>query len=103
MKQVHDLAFAFDMKQIAEEEAMPYAIDTPRLVAFVEEQARLIDVVQMPGDLADLCRPAAGEHELTADELHAVWLAAGLASQVGLALVEQPERFIHLAAVGAVR
>lgn len=78
---------------------MPYLIDTPRLVAFVEEQSRLIAGIPMPDDLADVCRGPAMEHDLTADELVAVWLAAGLATQVGLALVERPERFIlHTAA-----
>jgi len=37
----------------------------------------------------------AGEVDgMTADELRAVWLGAGLATQVGLALLEQPDRFI---------
>lgn len=77
---------------------MPYQIDTPRLVAFVEEQAGLIAGIPLPPDLADVCRGPATEHELTGDELVAVWLAAGIATQVGLALVESPERFILHAA-----
>ena len=40
---------------------------------------------------------ATGDDALTADELYAVWLGAGLATQVGLALMEQPERFIRAA------
>lgn len=77
---------------------MPYLISIEPLVAWVREQAQLVADTPMPDDLADVCRAAPlGPHDLSGDELRAVWLAAGIATQIGLRVVEHPEQWIDLA------
>ncbi len=70
---------------------MPYRIERTALQAFVERQVVLIESTPMPSDLVALLHD---EDDLAADEVHAVWLGAGLATQVGLALLNEPERFV---------
>lgn len=72
---------------------MSYTINRSALQEFVSRQAALVEATPLPADLATLA-PLDGV-ELGADELHAVWLGAGLATQIGLALMEAPERFIN--------
>ena len=72
---------------------MPYTIDRPALDRFIAEQVDLIEQTPMPDDLRDVLPTDADD--LTAAELAAIWLGAGLASQVGLAILEAPERFIQ--------
>lgn len=67
-----------------------YEIDEPRLTSFVAEQVRLIAGTPLPGGLADELRRAGAELDLAA-----VWLGAGLATQIGLALLEHPEAFVR--------
>ena len=71
---------------------MTYRIDRSALTEFVRRQASLVETTPLPADLAGVLAPDADE--LGPDELHAVWLGAGLATQIGLALLEAPERFI---------
>ena len=70
---------------------MPYRIERAALQAFVERQVLLIESMPVPPDLVGLLQD---EDDLGADQVHAVWLGAGLATQVGLALVNEPERFV---------
>ena len=70
---------------------MPYRIERTALQAFVERQVLLIESTPMPSDLLGMLRD---EDDLGADVVHAVWLGAGLATQVGLAIVNEPERFV---------
>ncbi len=70
---------------------MPYRIERTELQAFVERQVLLIESTPMPSDLACLLRD---DDDLGADQVHAVWLGAGLATQVGLALLNEPDRFV---------
>ncbi len=72
---------------------MPYTINHPALDRFISDQVTLVESTPMPGDLHDVLPEQADD--LTADELGAVWLGAGLATQIGLALLEPPERFIE--------
>ena len=72
---------------------MPYTINLPALDRFIADQVALVESTPMPGDLQDVLPEQADD--LTADELAAVWLGAGLATQIGLALLESPERFIE--------
>ncbi len=75
---------------------MPYQIDRAALDDFLARQVDLVERTPVPDDVAQL---VAGEDEtLSADELRAVWLGAGLATHVGLALLEEPERFIRATA-----
>lgn len=75
---------------------MTYRIATDRLVAFVAEQARLVEGTPMPADL-DAIVP----DDVPRDTLPAVWLAAGVASQIGIALVDDPGRFVEAAVARA--
>lgn len=75
---------------------MPYQINRAALDDFLARQVDLVERTPIPDDVAQL---VTGEDEtLSADELRAVWLGAGLATHVGLALLEQPERFIRATA-----
>ena len=74
---------------------MPYSIDRAALDDFLARQLDLVEQTPVPADVDQLVAGTRGENALSADELHAVWLGAGLATQVGLALLEQPERFIR--------
>jgi hypothetical protein len=67
-----------------------FEIDERRLTGFVAEQLRLIASTPLPVGLGDeLRRSGAGL------ELEAVWLGAGLATQIGLPLLEHPEAFVR--------
>jgi hypothetical protein len=70
---------------------VPYEIARSALFRFVERQVTMIEATPLPADIRDI----AGAHDLSDDELHGVWLGAGLATQVGLVLVDTPERFIN--------
>lgn len=71
---------------------MRYRIDRAALDDFLARQVDIVERTPVPDEVAQL---VAGEDEtLSADELRAVWLGAGLATHVGLVLLEEPERFI---------
>jgi hypothetical protein len=72
---------------------MAYRIDRTALLDFVDRQIRLIESTPLPSDIRAIV-PAA---DLGDDDLEGVWLGAGLATQVGLALVDGPEVFIERA------
>jgi hypothetical protein len=72
---------------------MPYTINRTALDRFVARQVDLVEATPLPDDIRHVV-PAADE--LGPDELHAIWLGAGLATQVGLALLETPGRFVTL-------
>ena len=71
---------------------MPYTINRPKLDDFIARQVALVESTPLPDDLRQVL-PADGD-DLGPEELHAVWLGAGIATQIGLALMESPERFI---------
>jgi hypothetical protein len=77
---------------------VPYQIDRPALDDFLSRQADLIERAPMPASLDALAFACDAEDGLPLDELRAVWLGAGLATRIGLALVEEPERFIRATA-----
>jgi hypothetical protein len=70
---------------------MTYRIARDELVDFVDRQIRLIEATPLPPDLRALV-PAA---EVGDDDLSGVWLGAGLATQLGLAIVDRPEAFVE--------
>ena len=45
----------------------------------------------MPGDMAEL----PGAAGVPAEDWHAIWLAAGIATQIGDLLLEEPELFVE--------
>jgi hypothetical protein len=70
---------------------MEYRIARESLLLFVERQVVRIQATPLPPDLRQIVPVS----ELGDDELAAVWLGAGLATQVGLAILDAPERFIE--------
>jgi len=69
-----------------------YRIDREALAAFVARQVDLVEAGSIPKLLADVVE--LGQESLSRDEVRALWLGAGLATHVGLAIFEEPERFI---------
>lgn len=70
---------------------MSLTIDREALCAFVGRQATLVE--RLPGEAADAADAGYGDW-LDPAELEAVWLAAGIATFIGQAIAEEPERFI---------
>jgi hypothetical protein len=68
-----------------------YEIARTALYRFVERQLAMIEATPLPADI----RNVVAADDLSDDELHGVWLGAGLATQIGLALVDRPERFVR--------
>lgn len=76
---------------------MRYRVDRRELSEFVARQVELVESVPLRADLAALVGAEDG------GSLQAVWLAAGLATFLGQAIVDEPERFIvEVPALGAV-
>jgi hypothetical protein len=69
-----------------------YRIDREALAAFVTQQVDLVEAGSIPTLLADVVELR--DAGLGRDEVRALWLGAGLATHVGLAIFEEPERFI---------
>jgi hypothetical protein len=69
-----------------------YRIDREALAAFVAQQVDLVEAGSIPTLLADVVELR--DAGLGWDEVRALWLGAGLATLVGLAIFEEPERFI---------
>jgi hypothetical protein len=78
---------------------MTYRIDRTALAAFVDAQADRVEATPLPDDLV-VAFPQTDE-DLAGEDLRAVWLGAGLATQIGLALLEAPERFVTRRPVAA--
>ncbi len=70
---------------------MAYRIERTALQAFVARQVLLIESTPLPSGVLGLLRD---RDALGADEAQAVWLGAGVATQIGLAIVNEPERFV---------
>lgn len=80
--------------QQRERGATRYRIDIDALVEFVADQVELIEAAQVPGQLIDVAAAGLRSQASSSDELRALWLSAGLATHVGLAIFRGPERFI---------
>jgi hypothetical protein len=72
---------------------MSHRIDRHALHAFVEQTVDRIEATPMPGDIQVL----PGADGVPSEEWHAVWLAAGIATQIGDVLLEEPELFVRTA------
>jgi hypothetical protein len=70
---------------------MTHRICRHALHAFVQEAVDRIEATPMPADMAEM--PGAGG--VPVREWHAVWLAAGIATQIGDVLLEEPELFVE--------
>ena len=73
---------------------MHYRIDREALVAFVARQVDLVEAGPVPELLAQVVELRLRHESVSRDEVRALWLGAGLATHVGLAIFEEPERFI---------
>ena len=69
-----------------------YRIDREALAAFIARQVDVVEAGSFPKLLADVVE--LGQESLSRDEVRVLWLSAGLATHVGLAIFEEPERFI---------
>src|SRR5215210_1063997 len=77
------------------EEAMRYRIDREQLSEFLTRQVRLVE--RLPVEAAEAAADGYGDG-LDDAEREAVWLAAGIATFIGQAIADEPERFIVEAA-----
>jgi hypothetical protein len=75
---------------------MQYRIDREALASFVARQVELVEAVALPKLLADVVELRMRHESVSRDEVEALWLGAGLATHVGLAIFEEPERFVSL-------
>ncbi len=71
--------------------AMKYRIDQDQLTEFLTRQIRLVE--RLPLEAAEAAAEGYGDG-LDAFEREAVWLAAGVATFIGQAIADEPERFI---------
>jgi hypothetical protein len=76
---------------------MEYRIDRRALDEFIGRQVELVEAASIPKLLADVVELRLRHESLSRDEVQALWLGAGLATHVGLAIFEEPERFITAA------
>ena len=73
---------------------MEYRIDLDALANFISREVKLIEGASIPKLLADVVELRLRHEVASRDEVAALWLGAGLATHVGLAIFEEPERFI---------
>jgi hypothetical protein len=73
---------------------MEYRIDREALAEFIARQVALVETGSIPKLLADVVELRLRHESVRRDEVRALWLGAGLATHVGLAIFEEPERFI---------
>ncbi len=73
---------------------MEYRIDREALADFVARQVEVVEAGSIPRLLADVVELRLRHESVSRDEVRALWLGAGLATHVGLAIFEEPERFI---------
>ncbi len=76
---------------------MRYRIDREQLSEFLARQTRLVE--RLPFEAAEAAADGYGDG-LDDAEREAVWLAAGIATFIGQAIAEEPERFIVAASDG---
>ena len=76
---------------------MEHRIDRDALDEFIGRQVALVEAVAIPKLLADVVELRLRHESVSRDEVRALWLGAGIATHVGLAIFEEPERFITAA------
>jgi hypothetical protein len=74
---------------------MRYRIDQDQLWEFMAQQVRLVE--HLPVEAAEAAADGYGDG-LDDSEREAVWLSAGIATFIGQAIADEPERFIVEAA-----
>lgn len=76
---------------------MEYRIDRQALDEFIALQVELIESASIPKLLADVVELRLRHENVSREEVRALWLGAALATHVGLAILEEPERFVTAA------
>jgi len=76
---------------------MEYRIDRDALEEFIARQVELVESLSIPRLLADVAELRVRADNDSREEARALWLGAGLATHVGLAIFEEPERFVTAA------
>jgi hypothetical protein len=71
-----------------------YRIDCEALAEFVARQVELVESAPLPVLLGDVAELRLRHENVDRAEVRALWLGAGLATHIGLAIFEEPERFI---------
>ena len=73
---------------------MDYRVDREALAEFIGRQVELVEALSIPKLLADVVELRLRHESVSREEVQALWLGAGLATHVGLAIFEEPERFV---------
>lgn len=73
---------------------MRQEIDLDALVDFIATQVEKIEAAALAEPIDGLKASTIPREYTSSDELRALWLAAGLATHIGLAIFREPERFI---------
>ena len=73
---------------------MEYRIDREALDEFIGRQVEVVESASVAKLLADVVELRLRHESVSRDEVRALWLGAGLATHVGLAIFEEPERFV---------
>jgi hypothetical protein len=73
---------------------MEYRVDREALDEFICRQVELGEALSLPKLLGDVVELRLRHESVSRDEVRALWLGAGLATHVGLAIFEEPERFV---------
>jgi hypothetical protein len=71
-----------------------HEIDLDALVDFVTSQVEKIEAAAVAEQYSGLADPTVLGERTGADELRVLWLAAGLATHIGLTIFREPDRFI---------
>jgi hypothetical protein len=66
-----------------------YRIDREALAEFVARQVEVVEAGSIPRLLADVVELRLRHESVSRDEVRALWLGAGLATHVGLAIFER--------------
>jgi hypothetical protein len=73
---------------------MEYQVDREALAEFIARQIELVESLSIPNLLAEVVELRLRHESVGREEARALWLGAGLATHVGLAIFEEPERFV---------
>jgi hypothetical protein len=73
---------------------MESKIDREALAEFVSRQVELVESAPIPKLLSEVAEVRLRREIASHEEARALWLGAGLATHVGLAILEEPERFV---------
>jgi hypothetical protein len=81
---------------------MEYRIDREALDEFIGRQVELVESASIPKLLADVVELRLRDESVSRDEVRALWLGAGLATHVGLAIFRAVAHAACTASVAAL-